>query len=410
MKHLRIFYLTIALIFFCSFFANGENNQQPSDRDFWISTMTKIADPVLINLSQNTLKKNMPVEVFPVSETRNREKSTHLEAVGRLMCGIAPWLELGEDNTPEGKFRKRYIDLSVKSLTNMVNPKSADKLDFSADKQALVDAAFLAEAFLRAPNQLWKRLDKKTQERMIASLKETRKFKPNESNWLLFSAMVEAMLLNFTGECEMQRIDYALKRFDEWYKGDAWYGDGPAFHFDYYNSLVIHPMLIDILDVLKKRELADKSWLDNQTKRSIRYAESQERLISPEGTYPAIGRSLAYRFGVFHSLAQTALRKELPSHIVPAQVRSALTLVLKNQISIPGTFDKNNWLQLGFGGHQPEVAESYISTGSLYLCAAVFLPLGLPAEDEFWSAPYAEWTNKKAWSGKELRIDAALKN
>jgi hypothetical protein len=75
----------------------------------------------------------------------------------------------------------------------------------------------------------------------------------------------------------------------------------------------------------------------------------------------------------------------------------------------PGTFDKNGWLTLGFCGHQPNLAESYISTGSLYLCSAVFLPLGLPANDEFWTGKPEEWTNKKAWKGKIIKIDKALK-
>ena len=44
------------------------------------------------------------------------------------------------------------------------------------------------------------------------------------------------------------RVDYALRQHEQWYKGDGAYGDGPAFHWDYYNSFVIHPMLLDVLD------------------------------------------------------------------------------------------------------------------------------------------------------------------
>ena len=46
--------------------------------------------------------------------------------------------------------------------------------------------------------------------------------------------------------------------------------------------------------------------------RPRRYAAIQERLISPEGTFPAIGRSLAYSFGAFHHLAEMALRGNSP--------------------------------------------------------------------------------------------------
>jgi len=246
--------------------------------------------------------------------------------------------------------------------------------------------------------------------RLIEALKSSRIIKPNESNWLLFSAMIEAALLQFTGECNMPTIDYAFSRFKEWYKGDGWYGDGANLHFDYYNSLVIHPMMMDILNVLNSKDKKDSIIYNAEHARWIRFAEEQERLISPEGTYPAFGRSLAYRFGVFHCLSQVSLKHELPKEVLPAQVRCALTAVITRQMNAPDTFDKNGWLTLGFCGHQPEIAETYISTGSLYLCMAAFLPLGLPESDEFWSGKPADWTNKKAWSGKRFKIDHAIKD
>jgi hypothetical protein len=73
-----------------------------------------------------------------------------------------------------------------------------------------------------------------------------------------------------------------------------------------------------------------------------------------------------------------------------------------------GTFDADGWLRVGFCGHQPGVGEPYISTGSLYLCSVGLLPLGLPQNDEFWSAPAQLWTSAKAWSGEPFPIDHAL--
>ncbi len=145
-----------------------------------------------------------------------------------------------------------------------------------------------------------------------------------------------------------------------------------------------------------------------ELERARRYAAIQERLISPEGTFPAVGRSIAYRFGAFHLLAQSALRRELPADVAPAQVRGALTAVIRRAIEAPGTFDDAGWLRIGFCGHQPGVGERYISTGSLYLCAAGLLPLGLPASDPFWSDPPQPWTAQRAWSGQPFPIDHAL--
>ena len=273
MKHkigLLFFYALVALITASVY---GQNSKNKNDRDFWVASLTKIANPVLENLSNNTLKKNMPVETNVEGSKRGREKVTHLEAVGRLLCGMAPWLELGADESTEGKLRKHYIYFVRNGLQNAVDPNSPDKLNFTTDNQALVDAAFLAQSFLRAPKHIWGNLDTITQSRMIESLKSTRIIKPNESNWLLFSAIIEATLLQITGECKMETINYALSRFDEWYKGDAWYGDGKNFHFDYYNSIVIHPMMLDILTVLRNKNLTDSTVYNIEKKRSIRYAE-----------------------------------------------------------------------------------------------------------------------------------------
>lgn len=380
---------------------------QEDDRIVWIGAMTRIADPVLINLSQNTLKKNMPYE----SLSKTRSKFSHLEAVGRLICGIAPWLELGPDNTPEGQLRAKYIDLAVRGLRNAVDPSAPDYLVFGEPSQPLVDAAFLAQGLLRAPKQLWEKLDDQTQKRMITELKRSRGIKPGENNWLLFASMVEAALLEFTGECDMGRLTYGVFKFrDQWYKGDAIYGDGKFFHMDYYNSFVIHPMLLDILEIMQKHNKGETDLYKKEQLRFSRYAEQQERMISPDGAYPVIGRSIAYRFGTFHVLSTAALNDLLPTTITKSQVRCGLTAVIKRHMAIKGNFDEHGWLTLGFAGHQPSIAERYISTGSLYLCSTVFTALGLPATDEFWSAPYAEWTGKKIWSGNpNVKLDKAIK-
>lgn len=376
------------------------------DRAVWVEKMVQIADPVLTNLSQNTLKQNMPYE----SKDPSRQKFSYLEAVGRLICGISPWLELGPDDTPEGKLRAKYIDLTVKGLKNGVNPNSPDYLEFGEPYQPLVDAAFLAQGLLRASKQLWGNLDDEGKAWMITELKRSRNIKAWENNWLLFASMVEAALLEFTGECDMERLTYGVKRFrDDWYKGDAPYGDGPAFHQDYYNSFVIHPMLTDVLRIMKKHQIEGADFLETQETRLARYAEQLERFISPEGTFPVVGRSIVYRFGAFHALAQASLLHLLPKEITPAQVRCALTAVIQRQLKSPSNFDEKGWIRVGFTGSQMKISESYINNGSAYLCSVGLLALGLPPTDPFWSDPYTEWTNLKAWNGIDVPADHALK-
>ena len=382
-----------------------QNTPQTSERDIWIALLRKVADPVLKNLAAGTLKARMPVEQHAGG---NRQTVTHLEAIGRLIAGIAPWVELRTDSSAEGRLRGQYADFARQAIARAVDPSSPDFMNFTSGGQPLVDAAFLGQGLLRAPRALREALDTKTKQNLVAALESTRGIQPGFNNWLLFSATVEAALFRLGAPWDRMRVDYALRQHDQWYKGDGAYGDGPDFHFDYYNSFVIHPMLLDVLDALSEENPAWKELATRELQRARRYAAVLERLIAPDGSFPPIGRSLAYRFGAMQVLAQIALRRTLPEGVTPAQTRAALTACIRRSIDAPGTFDKEGWLTIGFCGHQPGVGERYISTGSLYLCSVGLLPLGLPASDPFWAAAAEPWTSVRAWGGQEFPIDHAL--
>jgi len=375
------------------------------DREQWIGVMRRLADPVLTNLANGTLKARMPTEQAPGADRRS---VTHLEALGRLTAGIAPWIELPPDGTAEGRLRAQYADLTRRAIAVAVDPASPDFLNFTRDRQPLVDAAFLAHGVLRAPQALRNALDAATKRHLVAALESTRAILPPYNNWLLFSATVEAGLKSLGAVWDRSRVDYAIRQHEQWYRGDGAYGDGPVFHWDYYNSFVIHPMFLAVLDQCKDEAPAWTSLAPQVAERARRYAAVQERTIAADGSFPPVGRSLAYRCGAFHLLADIALRRSLPEGVAPAQVRGALTAVIARSMNAPGTFDAEGWLRVGFCGHQPGIGEPYISTGSLYLCSVGLLPLGLPASDEFWSAPAQPWTSAKAWSGQPFPIDHAL--
>jgi hypothetical protein len=371
-----------------------------SDREYWIRTLRKVGDPVLNALSQRRLKAEMPVEAH--ANVTDRRNYTYLEALGRLLAGMAPWLESNESGDS-----RRYADLARKSIAAAVDPASPDLMNFSHGGQPVVDAAFLALGILRAPTELWDKLDAATKNNLVQAMLATRVIQPGFNNWLLFSAMVEAFLSHAGEKFDPMRVDYAIRQHDEWYKGDGMYGDGPQFHWDYYNSYVIQPMLLQVLDTVSKVSKSWNSFMAPVLTRARRFAAIQERIVAPDGSFPAIGRSLAYRCGAFHHLATMALRKDLPAGVSPEQVRGALTAVIRRTLDADGTFDEKGWLRIGLCGHQPSIGETYISTGSLYLCAEAFLPLGLPASNPFWSGAAKPWTAQQAWSGAAVAIDHA---
>ncbi|HEY6466532.1 MAG TPA: DUF2264 domain-containing protein [Candidatus Acidoferrales bacterium] len=377
-----------------------------NDRAYWVGALEKIASPVMQNLSRRELRKNMPVEA---ANPADRAKYTHLEAFGRTLCGISPWLVAPGLGAKEAERQKRLADLTRQSLDAATDPKSADFLNFHQGAQPLVDAAFMAQGILRAPGVLWEPLDAGVKSQVLAALLSSRSIPtPTSNNWVLFAAMVEAALQIMGEKTVEERFENCVTRMMGWYKGDGAYGDGEFFHFDYYNSFVIHPMMIDALAVLKRKDPQFDAAYSTELVRARRYAQVLERWIAPDGSFPSIGRSTTYRFGAFHALAQIAWMRELPDAVKPAQVRCAMTAAIRKSVEAPGTFDDRGWLQIGFCGHQPALAETYISTGSLYLCTAAFLPLGLRPSNEFWSAGSTPWTSQLIWSGQSIPADHAI--
>lgn len=380
-----------------------EERKSNTWRKEWLERMLKIADPVLKNLAAGQLKQKIPTEFH-----KGREQFQPLEAFGRTLDGIAPWLELELQDGEEKELQEKYRVLARQCLIQAVHPDSPDYMDFGdSDGQPLVDTAFLAHAIVRAPGQLWEPLKYWQKRCLVEALKKSRRITPCPTNWLFFSAMVETALAVMNEEYDRTRIEYAIRMFENWYLGDGTYGDGPEFHWDYYNSYVIHPMYTDIMRVFAM----DNAYMTIRQKveaRASRYAQVLERMIAPDGSYPVLGRSSAYRFGAFQMLSQAALEDLLPEKLPPEQVRTALTEVIRRVMEAEDMFDENGWLRPGVYGYQPELAEEYIGTGSLYLCMTVFLPLGLPENDRFWSGPETEWTARRIWTGKETIRDHAI--
>lgn len=376
----------------------------PPVRNYWVATLEKTASPVFTALAAGELKMCMPVEEQPGA---NRASCTHLEAMARALDGIAPWLELRGLGGEEESKRAAMAASVIESLDKATHPKSPDFMDFG-EHQALVDAGFLAQGLLRCRQRIWECLDGGTRSNVIRCLKATRARKPPFNNWLLFAAMIEAFLGSVGEDWDAMRVDYAIRQHEQWYKGDGVYGDGPFFHWDYYNSFVIQPMLLDVLAAVSRFTDQWNAFRKPVLERAQRYGAVLERIISPDGTFAPLGRSLAYRNGAFHLLGHLALLDALPPVLAPAQVRCALTAVMKRVMEPEGTFDEQGWLKIGLCGHQPGIGESYVSTGSLYFCLCGLVPLGLPPEHAFWSAPDEDWTSRRAWSGEDVQGDHCL--
>ena len=424
MKKLLLLTLSALLLLPLTADAKKKTSVIKSDREVWVEQLYQMAAPVLSAMAEGRLQQEMSLEkgtleLSPTWDGRDKRVS-YMEAFGRLMAGLAPWLSLPDDDTDEGLKRRQLREWALKSYANAVNPDSPDYLGWQSGGQTLVDAAYLVQSLFRGYNALWTPLDEVTKQRYINELQGLRRYDPPYTNWLLFVAMEECFLMYVGADYDQYRIHLALNKVEEWYVGDGWYSDGPAFAFDYYNSYVIQPMYVDCLEMIKARNPRD-NWLTKGTgelggiqnryklavRRMQKYSVILERLISPEGTYPVVGRSIPYRMAVFQPLAQLAWREQLPDELSYGQVRAGMTAVLRQMFCRPGysNFNEGGFLTIGFVGNHPNVADWYTNNGSLYLTSLAFLPLGLPADHPFWAAPAEKWTSKKAWEGDDFPKD-----
>lgn len=436
---------------------HSKSKNAPTDREVWTALLYRMAQPVLQPMAEGQLQQVMTyesgnLEVSPTWDGRDK-KVAYMEAFGRLMAGLAPWLSLPDDDTAEGQQRKQLREWALKAYANAVDPKSPDYLGWRSGGQTLVDAAYVVESFHRGWDALWEPLSTETKLRYVRELQQLHRYDPPYQNWLLFCGMEEAFLMKAEASLRKSGVDFkaeglelplydafrikmAVNKAEEWYQGDGWYSDGPSFAFDYYNSYVIHPMYAEVAEMVydvrprnnytihslnpvtyQVEGVAER--LTEIRKRMQRFGCILERMVSPEGTYPVFGRSIPYRLAVFQPLAMLAWQQRLPEQLSRGQVRAAITAVMKRMYaadlyklrltnqptSQPTNFNEAGFLTIGFVGSHPNVADIYTNNGSLYMTTLAFLPLGLPADDPFWTDPAEPWTSKRAWEGMDFPKD-----
>ena len=408
MKRLLLLFITLSLLI--PSMAKKPKKVEQTDREYWCQLAYQMARPVLENMSKGTLQKNMQTEFSPSFDNRNR-KVVYMETFGRLMAGIAPWLTLADDDTAEGAQRKQLREWALQSYKNAVDPESPDYLCWGVTGQNLVDAAYVAESFLRAYDALWMPLDEVTKQRYIKEFQGLRKIDPPYTNWYLFSSVIESFLAKAAGmkACDEFRVNTTCRKVEEWYVGDGWYADGPVFAFDYYSSYVFHAMYLETLqamiDAKANTRIDYQKYYDRALQRAQKHAIILERFISPEGTFPVFGRSIPYRMAAMQPLALMAWYEKLPKDLTNGQVRAALTKVMHRMFDEQQNFNEGGFLTIGFCGSQPNIADWYTNNGSLYMTSLAFMPLGLPANHPFWTDKAEPWTQVKAWNGQPFPKD-----
>ena len=125
--------IALALMLVMVMSVSAKKKVEKTDREVWVDIMYQMAEPVLRNMANGTLQQEMDtvnggLELSPTWDNRDK-KVSYMEAFGRLMAGLAPWLSLPDDDTAEGQKRKQLREWALKAYANAVDPKALTTSD-----------------------------------------------------------------------------------------------------------------------------------------------------------------------------------------------------------------------------------------------------------------------------------------
>ena len=334
----------------------------------------RIVLPVLYGFADKSIAERFIPQTAP--DYSRPPNAAILEAFCRTIMSVAPYCE-----------NETYRDVIFSAWKSVIDDKY---IDWSIGDQLLVESANLVYAFLLYPKS-WSLLPTSTQIGIMNILIRASNIKPYKNNWYLFKCIVDIFLFKHGKLRSLHHIFTLLDEFESWYVGDGWYKDGPTFHMDYYNSFVIYPFLYIIYNELRRKYSIYQLRFDTLVERMKLYCVWLERQIAPDGSFPLIGRSIVYRSAVFHTLAFCAVHVGLPSSLSIGQVFRGLRLVHTRLWHGDSQFDSAGFLNLGFIGNQPSVANKYSNNGSCYFTGLSFSIYTLPNVDE------SPITQEKMW-------------
>ena len=367
------------------------------DYDLWKNILFKISLPVLDGFLNETIKNEFHIQYSTHLDKNTIENNNvvFIELFCRTILGLSGYLNNIEDE--EHNF---ILNKVLKCFDIVFN----GYIIFDCKDQLLVEMANLVLSFYYCP-LLWKNINNATKNNIIKVMKKAYNYNPHDNNWILFSCIVGIFLYKNKYINNIIKIYTNIRNFENFYVGDGWYKDGNDFHMDYYNSYVILPFLCEIY-----KQLDNKTKYEDTFEKLVRHSEFLERLISSDGSFPVFGRSAVYRTAIFHALVYSCFNQKISSNLTFGQIRSGLTEVIKKVfVNNLLNFNEKGFLNLGFSSFQPQIADKYSNSGSVYFSLLVFLPLGLNKNHDFWSSENEEWSQKKLWSGKSINKDAFLR-
>ena len=331
-------------------------------------------------------RSGSPARVLYPDDRRGLPDSVDaIESFARIASAWGAWLR-NPTNSANLTFQGHEIDLEIllrQALLEGTNPSNPYTYwgDITHLDQRIVESADIAVAIWMSRERVFNKMTGAEQEQVINWLAQVDGKGTYTDNWILFTAMAQAVRHHLGFPSPVDDLDNRLMQIGEFYRGDGWYVDGPTDEFELYNAWMFgwHYLLWTWIDGDRRPDHRQQV-----LERGRSFIEGFSHFFGANGSYPAWGRSIVYRFGALAPFAVGHFLKIAPDD--PGLLRRLSSGCLRYFYD-HGMFDPaEHFVRQGYHGNFPPAAEAYISPGSPYWCCHGLFALTFDRDDPFWTA------------------------
>jgi hypothetical protein len=331
-------------------------------------------------------RSGSPARVLYPDDRRGLPDSVDaIESFARIASAWGAWLR-NPANPPSLNFQGHEVDVEAifyQALLDGTNPSNPHTYwgDIGHLDQRIVESADIAVALWMSRERVFNKMTNPEQAQVIAWLAQVDNKGTYTDNWILFTAMAQAVRHHLGFPSPLDDLDNRLMQIGEFYRGDGWYVDGPTDEFELYNAWMFgwHYLLWTWIDGDRRPDHRQQV-----LERGRSFVEGFLHFFGANGSYPAWGRSIVYRFAALAPFAVGHFLKIAPDD--PGLLRRVSSGCIRYFYD-RGLFDpEDHFVRQGYHGDFPPAGEAYISPGSPYWCCHGLFALTFDRDDPFWTA------------------------
>jgi hypothetical protein len=308
-----------------------------------------------------------------------------IESFARIASAWGSWLR-NPSNPATLNFQGHEINLETllrQALLDGTNPSNPYTYwgDVVHLDQRIVESADIAVTIWMSRERVFNKMTPIEQSQIMAWLAQVDNKGTYTDNWILFTAMAQAVRHHLGFPAPEADLDNRLMQIGEFYRGDGWYVDGPTDEFELYNAWMFgwHYFLWTWIDGDRRPDHRQQV-----LERGRSFIDGFLHFFGANGSYPAWGRSIVYRFAALAPFAVGHFLKIAPDD--PGLLRRVSSGSIRYFYD-HGIFDpEEHFVRQGYHGDFPPAGEAYISPGSPYWCCHGLFALTFDRDDPFWTA------------------------